>query len=586
MAKDIIGIDISDASIEAVVLEGKKNSFKLDSYARLRLDPGIVKDGNILHKDNLRAAIKKLLASAKPKPITSLRSKKVWLSVPESKTYSHVLTLPKKLKDKEIFAVSEHKAEEFIPETIDNLISAIKVIPSKDSYKQIFFTAANADIVEDFVEVFKGLDMEVVGITTEALSSYAGISDKLKKKTTLMLDLGSRTTIASIFDEHGLRDTINIRIAGNKITKTLTTKLHISEEEAEKQKREVGLDSSVSAGETMLIIQGQFQPLTDELKKFISYYEKSYGKKIEQIVLVGGLANMRGIDKYFGENLNLEVFKGEPFLDKKTIPEGVAATNFINALGLARLAHGKPEINFFKGNIKNKFKKKTDDQVDGQSTKDKTSKSLSKFKFDKSKINFSILKNPYILSGIALVIVAVLLFSFWDKLFGGLEDTKHIYNQDIIVSLQVQDDVKNSIVGQNILLLVEEERIHADLTYENIISNLQSRQQEEIFALTSTVYQKEGYYVIPQLVTSDIIMMDPLEEDFIINESIKTQANYVFIEFNEEDIKNVVLSELPEKQAIDLVDWTLQNGQYEIISYNPQALLFNIKATIELHRTQ
>lgn len=586
MAKDIIGIDISDASIEAVVLEGKKKSFKLDSYARLRLDPGIVKDGNILHKDNLRAAIKKLLASAKPKPITSLRSKKVWLSVPESKTYSHVLTLPKKLKDKEIFAVAEHKAEEFIPETIDNLISAIKIIPSKDSYKQVFFTAANADIVEDFIEVFKGLDMEVVGITTEALSSYAGISDKLKKKTTLMLDLGSRTTIASIFDEHGLRDTINIRIAGNKITKTLVSKLKISEEEAEQQKREVGLDSSVSAGETMLIIQGQFQPLTDELKKFISYYEKSYGKKIEQIVLIGGLANMRGIDKYFGENLGMQIFKGEPFLDKKTIPEGVAETNFINALGLAKLAHGKPEINFFKGNIKNKFKKKIDSQPGGPEDKKKSSKNLSKFKFDKSKINFGILKNPYILSSIALIIIAVLLFSFWDKLFGGLEDQKHIYNKDIIISLQEQEDIKNSIVGQNILLSVEDAKVYPDMSYEDIIVSLQNRDLQEIFDITSSDYKKENYYLIPQLITSVIMVSDPLQEDFVVNDSLRTQTDYAFIEFNEEDVKNLVISELPEKQAIDLMDWNLQNTQYEIVTYNPQSFLFNIKATIELHRPQ
>ena len=585
MAKDIIGIDISDASIEAVILDGKKKSFVLDSYARMRLDPGIVEDGSVLHKDNLREAIKKLLANAKPKPITSLKSKKVFLSVPESKTYSQVLILPKKLKDKEILGVAEHKAEEVIPENIDNLVSAIRVIPSKDNYKQVFFTAANADIIEDFVEVFRGLGMEVVGITTEALSSYAGISNKLKKKTTLMLDLGSRTTIASIFDEHGLRDTINIRIAGNKITKTLMNKLNISEEEAEAKKREVGLDSSVSAGEVMLIIQGQFQPLADELKKFVSYYEKSYGKKIEQIVLVGGLANMKGIDKYFVANLNIDIFKGEPFLDKKTIPAGVAATNFINALGLAKLAHSKPDINFFKGKIKNKFKKKTNSQTNDKPNKKKSGKSLNIFKnFDKSKINLSIFKNAYILSGIALVIIAGLLFIFWDKLFSPLSDDMHTYRQNIIVTIQAQEGVNNNIIGKNILLAIEDEKIYQGMSYNDIVSDLKNRQQEEIFAITNSVYQKENYYVIPHLITSNIVMTDPLEEDFIINDPLKTKLDYVFIEFNEEDVKNVVLNELPEKQAVDLVDWNLQNTEYEITSFNPQALLFNIKATIELHR--
>ncbi len=584
MAKDIIGIDISDASIEAVILDGKKKRFVLDSYARMRLDPGIVDDGKILHKDNLREAIKKLLANAKPKPITSLKSKKVFLSVPESKTYSHILVLPKKLKDKEILGVAEHKAEEVIPESIDNLISAIKIIPSKDNYKQVFFTAANADIIEDFVEVFKGLGMEVVGITTEALSSYAGLTDKLKKKTTLLLDLGSRTTIASIFDEHGLHDTINIRIAGNKITKTLMNKLNISEEEAEAKKREVGLDSSVSAGEVMLIIQGQFQPLADELKKFVSYYERSYGKKIEQIILVGGLANMKGIDKYFGANLNKDIFKGEPFLDKKTIPSGVAATNFINALGLAKLAHSKPEINFFHGKIKNKFKKKSDNKPNKPSASKagkKALKSLPKFKF-----NFSIFKNVYILSGIALLIIAGILFAFRGKIFSTLSDDMHTYSQDIVITIKAQDGINNNILGRYVSLTIEEEKTYQDIDYENIVLDLKNRQQEEIFALTTSVYQKEDYYVIPQLVTSTIIMTDPLEENFIVNNPLKTQTDYIFMEFNEEDVKNIILNELPEKQSIDLMDWVLQNTKYEIVSFNPQALLFNIKATIELHRPQ
>ena len=190
------------------------------------------------------------------------------------------------------------------------------------------------------------------------------------------------------------------------------------------------------------------------------------------------------------------------------------------------------------------------------------------------------------MSGIALLIIAGILFAFRGKIFSTLSDDMHTYSQDIVITIKAQDGINNNILGRYVSLTIEEEKTYQDIDYENIVLDLKNRQQEEIFALTTSVYQKEDYYVIPQLVTSTIIMTDPLEENFIVNNPLKTQTDYIFMEFNEEDVKNIILNELPEKQSIDLMDWVLQNTKYEIVSFNPQALLFNIKATIELHRPQ
>ena len=48
--KNIIGIDISDFSIEAVLLSKKRNNFKVLSFSRYRLSPDIISDGRILNK--------------------------------------------------------------------------------------------------------------------------------------------------------------------------------------------------------------------------------------------------------------------------------------------------------------------------------------------------------------------------------------------------------------------------------------------------------------------------------------------------------------------------------------------------------
>ena len=85
MAKNTIGIDISDASIEAVALEKKKGHFEVEAYSRFRLSPDIVEDGKIIDVLKLKEAIVKMLQNAQPHSMEKYR--RVILSVPESRVF-------------------------------------------------------------------------------------------------------------------------------------------------------------------------------------------------------------------------------------------------------------------------------------------------------------------------------------------------------------------------------------------------------------------------------------------------------------------------------------------------------------------
>jgi len=312
MFKNIIGIDISDFSIEALSLEKDRKDFKLEAYARFRLSPDIVEDGRILDKEKLKDSLLKLFKNAKPQPFD--KSRKVFLSVPESQTFSKVLTVPKNVKDKELIEAATNKAEEVIPESVNKLTSIVKILPATDGSKQALYIGAETEVLQEFVSVFKELDMEVEGITTETMASFYGLKRQKDKKNILVLDLGAKTTIASIFSDNCLCSSINIDIGGDNITNAIAKKLNISHDEAEKKKVENGLTSN-EAGEIMLISQGQLQPLVDELKVFIKYWQDNSGHSIEKVLLIGGLSQMKGADKYFGDNLNLETAIGEPFIE-------------------------------------------------------------------------------------------------------------------------------------------------------------------------------------------------------------------------------------------------------------------------------
>ena len=344
MARNIIGLDISDFSIEAVALQAEHGHFKVVAYSRYRLSPEIVEDGHVLDQERFKECLKKLFANAKPQPI---EVKRVFLSVPESRVFTNIFSLPKSLKNRELRAAADHQAEEIVPEAMSNLITVVKILSTKDDSKEVWHLAVSRETVINLAKIFEEMGIEVVGVTTEAISSFAGLDDKVKEKVNLLLDIGSRTTVASVFDHQGIRSTVNIYIAGNNITQAISEKLKISQTEAEAKKCEFGLAPSSKDGEIMLIIQGQLQPLTDELKRFINYYEDLTRQSIERIILIGGSAQLKGIDGYFSDNLSRPAVIGQPFLDSHLLPAGLDYSKYINALGLAKLAQEKPEINLY-----------------------------------------------------------------------------------------------------------------------------------------------------------------------------------------------------------------------------------------------
>ena len=553
MAKNIVGIDISDFSIEALALEKRKNSFRVESYARFRLSPEIVEDGRILDKQKLKDAILKMFANAKP--VAFNQSRKVFLSIPESQTFSRVLSLPKHIKDKSLSKIALDKAEEIIPESIDKLTAVVKILPASEKHKHVFYSAAETEVLHNFISVFKELNIEVAGITTETISSFAGLKINKDKKNILVLDLGARTTIASIFTKECLCSSINIDIGGDNITKALVKKLNISYNQAQDKKRQVGL-SPDGDGETMLVAQGQLQPLVDELKVFIKYWQDINKKTIEQVVLVGGLSQMKGADKYFGDNLNVPTQLGQSFIDVKDLPDGFAFSKYINALGLAKLAHKGTDIDFYKKLPKNK-KDNKNEELEVKTKKSKASK-------------FS--KNDRILITIILILFlsVIAIFIFRDKLTSLIyKDKQPIVQEEIVqdseseqavdeeekVTLKIEEPIvvssveylgkDNFILGELYEISVDRNIINPELNYADLLTALKSQSNVDILHELNKEYDKEDYYTIPQFLSYEVTQINPPEVSFIAGNELTATVLYSFLSFKELDLRNILVNKNP-----------------------------------------
>jgi len=55
------------------------------------------------------------------------------------------------------------------------LLSLTNILSDTENNRQVFYCAAETEVLKSFVSLFGELNIEVVGITTEAISSFAGL---------------------------------------------------------------------------------------------------------------------------------------------------------------------------------------------------------------------------------------------------------------------------------------------------------------------------------------------------------------------------------------------------------------------------
>ncbi len=584
MAKDIIGIDISDASIEAIVLNKKGGNFIVDTYSRFRLSPEIIVDGKILKPDKLKEALQLVFKSAQPR---AMDPAKVYLSVSESKVFTKVFNFPKNLNEKELKEAAIHRAEEMIPEDTTQLFNASQLLPNKNEHKEVLYVTAEKEAVLALTKIFQEQNIEVLGVTTESFSAYYGLNEKFKKNQTLLLDIGSHTTIAAIYDSNGVRDSININIAGFNIIEAMIKRFSIDYLKAEELIRDVGLTAEPGDGEVMLLIQGQLQPLLDEVNRFVSYFQESNQGHLEQVVLIGGLAQMRGIVNYFGANLNLPTFIGETFLSNNN-SEAVAFTKYINALGLARLCFEKNNINFFDSIDKKTLKQeliKDEKLIAPKQDTEATEIPAAPLGLAKYKLLFKKIFGSLFFALFLMLIGLGGSFIFLRKPLQNLfvrETSFSVNAEKITVGLKSPGGANQRFVyGQDASFVLNQEKDYPGLSYEEVKDKIVNNLSEEVLNELNKKYQQTGYYIIPQIIGTQIIDMSPKQADFKVSQPVKVQVKFSFVAIANNDVKQVLGRIAKATEQTKILSSEVEQAEYKLISWDSTSQLFVLEVNFK-----
>lgn len=342
-ATNILGLDLSDLSIKVARLQSNGSSEYVASYATVQMSVGCISDGEIQKKDQVVSAIKKAVSIAGPKKI---KTKKVICSLPETKAFLRIITIPK-MTDAEIEEAVKWEMEANIPLRLDQVYYDWQMVPEsltsgKDKLNLLVVAIAKKT-VDQVIEVLELSGLEPVGLEIESIAQTRSLLDENdEEKTVLVVDIGDRRTSLSISKGGVTCFTSSTALCGQSLTEVISKGMGVSFEEAEKIKISNGIGNAEKNDSLFKLCSPVLDNLIADIEKSIDFYLTGlkYSKNIDRIILCGGGANAKGIIEYVSKKLGRNVEIGNPWANMKTakdaqLIEGSQAVQYSTAIGLA-----------------------------------------------------------------------------------------------------------------------------------------------------------------------------------------------------------------------------------------------------------
>lgn len=256
----IVGIDIGTSKVSAVI--GEVNNFnQIEIIATAECKCFGMKKSKITDEEEVASAIAKTIDEVEQ--VASVTIKSAYVTVPGKYVTIVQNSIVKEPKDKfsgisskDVNSAIMQLKDIDIPDdkvVIDMVVSEWtldtgRVIEDPVGMLSSSFTVkgqvilAEKDYVRQLTNIFKKANLEIDGIIPNVLAERKLILDKNELNDNVMiLDIGAGNTDIGVFNGESILYTNTIPVGGDTITSDIATVFNISEEEADRLKRQYGL---------------------------------------------------------------------------------------------------------------------------------------------------------------------------------------------------------------------------------------------------------------------------------------------------------------------------------------------------------
>lgn len=327
-----IGLDISDTAMRFVELVEKRKGFVIGRFGERQIPRGVIEGGEVKKPDELRTIFKDI------KNVDNLEF--VSVSLPEERAYLFELRLSS-MKYSDIRGAIELVLEEHVPIKVDETIFDYDIVKEEQAFINVSVCVVPKSLVDGYLEAFSGSGIIPVAFEIEAHSIARALIPLGSGGTFMTVDFGKTRTGIAIVSEGAVQFTSTVPIGGGALTDLIVKTLNVSYDEAEKIKREKGIDPDNTGDELSEAVLSTVSVIRDEINKHQMYWQghtDDYGKKreaIEKIYLCGGESNLTGFLEYLSSGVASPVELANALQNVNTLDNYIPEINFSDSLRYA-----------------------------------------------------------------------------------------------------------------------------------------------------------------------------------------------------------------------------------------------------------
>lgn len=311
------GVDISDLSVKVLQMTRRGAYDEVVGFATGTLPPGAVTDGVIMDDARVAATIDETRKRAK------LSCKNVVCSLPESKSFLRIVTIPRMPCD-EVAEAIKWEIEAVIPLSIDQVYYDWQVLPQslsgREGQMDVVVVAVAKKYVDHFIDMLQAAGLTAHGFDVESVAQANSLLPADEKGvTTMIIDIGDKGTSFVITVDGIPVFTSSIPLSAESLTKIIEQTLGISHQEAEKIKVMYGIGSVLNDDHIFQATKSVVENFVVEAQKSIDFYlsRMRYSRAIDRIVMCGGGAKTIGLAPYLSRRLHYDIAKGDPWVNMR-----------------------------------------------------------------------------------------------------------------------------------------------------------------------------------------------------------------------------------------------------------------------------
>ena len=356
-----LGVDIGTASIKVVELApGPNRTPRLMTYGRAEYTGDAAKVDAERDIQRIVTTLKAICTQA------HTTSRRVSAALPTFAVFSSVITLPT-MSEKELAAAIRWEARKFVPLPLEEMIldwkfladtppaalsaarpgdtaGATNIVGKEEEVAakkniRVLLTAAPQNLVKKYLTIFKGAELELLSLETEAFALERSLVGGARE-IVMIVDLGAVTTDICVIENGIPILNRSIDVGGLTMTKAIAGSLNVDVKRAEQFKRDIGLNTRGAAAGIPSTIENTISPVVNEIKYNFSLYQSQSAQPIEKIILTGGSSFLPMLPEYLENLFQIKVYIGDPWA-RISYPEELkpvldeVGPQFASAIGLA-----------------------------------------------------------------------------------------------------------------------------------------------------------------------------------------------------------------------------------------------------------